>query len=108
MTTLKISMPKEVLIEGLKINVRLITKEDIQSRNLPTNTTGVVITNIENDSPVNYLKVNNIIVEAQKKLIRTIDQLDNIVKIAQRSSEKTMLLAVYNNRNQRRDMESGK
>ena len=47
----------------------------ILNKNLPSNTTGVVITEIDQDSPVNYLKVNNIIVEAQKKKIKK--QLEN-------------------------------
>ena len=41
--------PKEDKIEELKISVRLLDKRDIQERNLPKNTTGVVITNIEED-----------------------------------------------------------
>ena len=94
--------PKEKLIEGLKITVRLLDKDDIEQRNLPKDTTGVLITKIEQDSPINYLQVNNIIVEAQRKKINTIGDLENIVKIASRSSEKTILIAIYNNQNQRR------
>ena len=89
-------------IEGLKISVRLLTKEDIENRNLPKNTSGVVITKIQNDSPINYLNVNDIIVEAQKKKIVSIGDLNNIVKAALRSSEKTLLIAIYNQQNQRR------
>ena len=63
----KPKLPKVTYVEGLKIKVRLLTKDDIQNRNLPSNTTGVVITEINQDSPINYLKVNNIIVEAQKR-----------------------------------------
>ena len=94
--------PKEDEIEGLKIKVRLLTKDDIRDRNLPKNTTGLVITQIEKDSPINYLQVNNIIVEAQKKKINTIGDLDNIVKIALKGTEKSLLIAIYNNNNQRR------
>ena len=94
--------PKTSEIEGLKVTVRSLTSEDIQSRKLPSNTTGVVITKIKEDSPINYLSVNNIIVEAQKKKILTIGDLKNIVKIAMRSSEKSILIAVYNNQNQKR------
>jgi len=100
--TKKAEKPKTSEIEGLKITVRSLTKEDIQSRNLPSNTTGAVITKIEKDSPINYLDVNNIIVEAQKKKIKTIGDLKNILKIAKRSSEKSILIAIYNNQNQRR------
>ena len=100
--TKKVEKPKTSEIEDLKITVRSLTKEDIQSRNLPSNTTGAVITKIEKDSPINYLDVNNIIVEAQKKKIKTIGDLKNIIKIAKRSSEKSILIAIYNNQNQRR------
>ena len=89
-------------VTGLKIKVRLLTKDDVLKRNLPSNTTGVVITEIENGSPIDYLKVNNIIVEAQGKKIKTIKELDNFVKIALRGSEKTILIAIYNNENQKR------
>ena len=94
--------PKTTIIEGLKITVRSLTKEDIEARNLPKETTGAVITKIENDSPINYLNVNNIIVEAQKKKIKTVGDLKNIVNSALRSSDKTILIAIYNNQGQRR------
>ena len=94
--------PKEKTIEGLKITVRLLDKKDVAERKLPKGTTGVVITKIEKDSPLNYLEVNNIIVEAQKRKINTIGDLNNIVKMTLRSSEKTLLIAIYNNQNQRR------
>lgn len=93
--------PKEKRIEGLKITVRLLKKQDIQQRNLPKETGGVVITSIDKDSPINYLQINNIIVEANKKKINTIGDLDNIVKMKIRNSEKTLLIAIYNNQNQR-------
>ena len=98
----KIEKFKTSEIEGLKITVRALNNEDILNRKLPSGTTGVVITDIEKDSPVNYLNVNNIIVEAQKKKIKTIGDLQNIVKAALRSSEKTILIVIYNNQNQRR------
>ncbi len=94
--------PKEDVIDGLKIKVRQLNKDDIKERNLPKNTTGLVITEIEKDSPVNYLQVNNIIVEAQKKKINTIGDLDNIVKLALKGADKSLLIAIYNNNNQRR------
>ena len=89
-------------IDGLKIKVRLLNKNDIEERNLPSNTTGVVITDIATDSPINYLNINNIIIEAQSKKIKTIGELDNLVKIAKRKSDKTILIAIYNNQNQKR------
>ena len=94
--------PKVDTIDGLKIKVRLLNKDDIRERNLPKNTTGLVITEIDKDSPINYLQVNNIIVEAQKKKINTIGDLDNIVKLALKGNDKSLLIAIYNNNNQRR------
>ena len=94
--------PKTTVIEGLKITVRALTNKDIEVRNLPKDTTGAVITKIENDSPINYLNVNNIIVEAQKKKIKTIGDLKNIVNSSLRSTDKTILIAIYNNQGQRR------
>ena len=98
----KANKRKNTIIEGLKIEVRVLTPQDLQDRNLPQNTTGVVITKIESDSPINYLNVNNIIVEAQKKKVKTPGELNNIVKAAIKSNEKTILIAIYNNQNQRR------
>jgi len=89
-------------IKSLKITTRILTAKDIDERKLPLGITGLVITKIENDSPVNYLKVNNIIVEAQKKKIKSIKDLENIINIALKSKEKTILIAIYNNQNQRR------
>ena len=62
----------------------------------------MVITKIASDSPINYLEEGNIIVEAQKKAIRTIGDLEAAVSTALKSSEKTILIAIYNNQYQRR------
>jgi len=93
---------KDTEIESLKINVRLIEQKDIEVRGFQKNTKGLVITKIANDSPINFLEEGNIIVEAQKKTIRTIGDLELAISIALKSSEKTLLLVIYNNQNQRR------
>ena len=101
----KVKKPKETKdteIDSLKINVRPIEKKDIEERGLTKNTKGLVITKIANDSPINYLEEGNIIIEAQKKTIKTIGDLELAVKAALQSSEKTLLLVIYNNQNQRR------
>ena len=98
----KVIEPKTIEVKSLKIEVRVLEKKDIEQRKLPQNTTGLVITKIATDSPINYLNVNDIIVEADKKSIRTINQLENIVSAAIKSKEKTILIAIYNNQNQRR------
>ncbi|MDC3042206.1 serine protease, partial [Candidatus Pelagibacter sp.] len=93
----------EEIIESLRIAVRPLTKEDIKNRNLPNQTTGLVITKIANNSPVaNSIELNSIIVEAQKKKIRLAKDLRNIIKEVLNSNQKTVLLAIYNNQNQRR------
>ncbi len=89
-------------IKHLKISVRKLTIKDIENRKLPKNTSGLIITNIEPESPINYLNVNNIIVEAQKKKINVPQDLQRIVNQTINSKEKTMLIAIYNNQNQRR------
>ena len=106
----KISEKKEPLdkqnkeIESLKITVRLLNKEDIKTRRLPNQTTGLVVMKIENDSPLKNttLNINDIIVEAQKKKIRSIDDLSQITEKVLNSNQKTILFAIYNNQNQRR------
>ena len=94
--------PKQTRIEGLKIEVRPIKEKDIIDRNLPKSTSGVIITKSDNDSPVNYLKVGKIIVEAQQRNINTPGDLNIVVNSALRSTEKTILIVIYNNQNQKR------
>ena len=48
----KTKPPKELVIENLKITVRELNREDIKNRNLPNQTTGLIITKIENNSPL--------------------------------------------------------
>ena len=63
------------------ITVRKLNNEDIKQRKLPNQTRGLVITKIENNSPlITSIEVNSIIVEAQKKKINSADDLTQIVK----------------------------
>ncbi len=89
-------------IKTLKISVRVLSAKDVKIRKLPEGTSGLVITNIQQDSLINYLKVDNIIIEAQKKKIRSVKDFEKIINGVLQSSEKTMLIAIYNNQNQRR------
>ena len=90
-------------IESLKITVRILSTKDIEDRKLPKNTSGLVITGIKKDSPViNYLRVNDIILEAQKNKIKSIEDLEIVVNNVLQSDEKTILFVIYNNQNQRR------
>ena len=95
--------PKDIEINNLKIFVRELTKKDIKDRNLPNQTSGLVITKIENGSPLNNsIEINSIILEAQKKKIKTANDLSQIVKQVLNSNQKTILLVVYDSQNQRR------
>ena len=62
-----------------------------------------MITKISNNSPLaNSIQVNSIIIEAQKKKIRSANDLRDITKEVLNSNQKTVLLAIYNNQNQKR------
>ncbi|RPG98207.1 MAG: PDZ domain-containing protein, partial [Candidatus Pelagibacter sp. TMED106] len=89
-------------IKSLKVSVRVLTSQDIALRKLPNQTTGLVLTNISQDSPINYLKVNDIIVEAQKKKIKSAKDLELIINQAIKSNQNTILIAIINQQNQRR------
>ena len=94
--------PEEIEIEELKIKIREITKEDIKQRNLPNQTKGLVITKIENNSPLNNsIEVNSIIIEAQKKKIKSANDLNQITKQVLNTNQKTILFVIYNNLNQK-------
>ena len=98
----KATKSKSSDIESLKISVRTLNKKDIETRKLPKNTTGLVITDIQKNSPINFLNVNNIIIEAQKEKIKSKKDLEKIVSDVLKSSEKTILIVIYNNQNQKR------
>ena len=83
--------------------MRQLTSKDVKERNLPNQSTGLIITKIENESPLaKSIEVNSIILEAQKKKIRSIDDLNQAVKKVLDSNQKTILLVIYNSQNQRR------
>ena len=93
----------ETRIDDLKITVRKLTKDDINIRKLPNQTNGVIITKIQNDSPLkNSIEVNSIIVEVQKKKIRSPNDLAQIVKEVLKTNQNTILFVVYNSQNQKR------
>ncbi len=94
---------KEIKIDSLEITVRELNQDDIKSRNLPNQTSGLVITNIDNSSPLlNSIEINSIILEAQKRKIRSPNDLNQVVKEVLGSNQKTILLVIYNSQNQRR------
>jgi serine protease Do len=97
------SSPVESTIDNLKITVRKLNSKDVNQRKLPNQTSGLVITKIENNSPlINSIEVNSVIIEAQKKKVKSADDLNQIVKQVLSTNQKTILLVVYNGENQRR------
>ena len=97
------SSPIENNVDNLQITVRKINNEDIKERKLPNQTRGLVITKIGNESPLlNSIEVGSIIIEAQKKKINSANELKQIVDKVLQSNQKTILLVVYNIKNQKR------
>ena len=97
------SVPEFSEIEDLKITVRQLTKEDVKLRKLPNQTSGLVVVKIQDDSPLSKsIKINSIIIEAQKKKIKSNEDLKQTVKQVLKTNQKTILLVIYNNENQRR------
>ena len=92
---------KHTKIEDLKISIRDLNKDDVSRRELPKNTTGVVITEISKESPLMFVSVNDVIVELQKKKIISSKQFSSLVREIISGDEKTLYLAIYNSSNQR-------
>ena len=91
----------DIKIESLKVFVRDLEKKDILKRKLPSNTTGVVITKILEGSPLIFVSEDNVIVELQKKKIKSAKQFSSLVNDIIKKGEKTLYLAIYNSTNQR-------
>ena len=92
---------KYVKIGSLKISIRNLDSKDISERKLPKNTTGVVVTEIFEGSPLMFVSVNDVIVELQKKKIKDSKQFSKLVKEIIDKGSKTLYLAIYNSANQR-------
>jgi serine protease Do len=92
---------KYTKIEDLKILVRNLNKDDIAERELPKNTTGVVVMEKLEGSPLMFVAVNDVIVELQKKKVINSNQFSNLVKQIVSKGEKTLYLAIYNLSNER-------
>ena len=92
---------KDITVEALKISVRDLSKNDISERELPKNSTGVVVTKISENSPLKFVSVNDVIVELQKKKITNSNQFSKLVDEILNKGQKTLLFAIYNSKNQR-------
>ena len=97
----KTESDKDIIVEALKISVRDLNKNDISKRELPKNSTGVVITKISENSPLKFISVNDVIVELQKKKITNSNQFLKLVNDILNKGQKTLMFAIYNSKNQR-------
>ena len=92
---------KDIIVKALKISVRDLSKNDISKRELPKNSTGVVVTKISENSPLKFISVNDVIVELQKKKITNSNQFSKLVNDILNKGQKTLLFAIYNSNGQR-------
>jgi len=92
---------KDIIVESLKISVRDLNKNDISKRDLPKNSTGVVVTKIYGDSPLKLISINDVIVELQKKKITDSNQFSKLVNDILNKGQKTLLFAIYDSKSQR-------
>ena len=100
---IKPNTKKEIKIDNLKIIVRAVNKLDISSRKLKEKTSGAVIIEILNKSPLeNLINIDDIIIEVQKKSINKPENIDSIIDNVIRSGEKNILLTIINKNNRRR------
>ncbi len=94
---------KEFVIDNLKITVRDLNAEDIKNKKLDKKTTGSVILEISNRSPlIGLLNVNDVIIEVQKKSVLSSKNLNKQIDEIIKKGNQTLLLTIVNNRNQRR------
>ena len=94
---------EESEIEVLKITVRDVSPQDIESRKLDKKTEGVVILEIGNKSPLTgLLQAGDIILEVQKNKVSSADDLNKQIESINKKGEQTLLLTIINNNNQRR------
>jgi len=97
----KLKKPKQVEIKNLKIRVRDLTEQDIEQRELDRNLKGVIVTEISSKSPLSFLlSSGDIIVELQRKAIKSTKDLERISKEIAKSANKILLIRFINKRNQ--------
>ena len=83
--------------------MRDISDTDIEKRKLKKNTKGSLIVKILNNSPLaGLLNEKDIIIEVQKNKISNSKSLNKMVTDVSKKGEKTLLLTIINNNNQRR------
>ena len=79
----------------------ILKKDEALKRELPKNTTGVVVTEILQGSPLVFVSPNDVIVELQKKKVLNSQQFSKLIEELIEKDEKTLYLAIFNSSNQR-------
>ena len=101
--TKKSKEKKKVKIEKLDIVVRDLDSQDISLRKLEKLTKGVIVLEINKNSPLNGLvNINDIIIEAQKTSIKKSSDLISVINRVTKNREKSLLLSIINNDNRKR------
>ena len=94
---------KEIEVDSLKVTVRDLNSDDRKRRNLKINQKGSVVVEISKRSPLlNLVSINDIIIEVQKSPVTSSENLKKMISDIISKGEKTVLLTIINNSNQRR------
>ena len=94
---------KEIEVDSLKVTVRDLNSDDRKRRSLKINQKGSVVVEISKRSPLlNLVSINDIIIEVQKSPVTSSENLKKMISDIISKGEKTVLLTIINNSNQRR------
>tara|TARA_B110000444_G_C18794939_1_gene574340 strand:- start:127 stop:1539 length:1413 start_codon:yes stop_codon:yes gene_type:complete len=93
---------KEIEVDTLKITVRDINSEDIKKRNLDKGTKGSIVVSISTRSPLaGEVSINDIIIEIQKKSIKSSKNLDKVINEIKKQGQ-PLYLTIISKENRRR------
>jgi len=88
-------------IPSIKISVRILTPKDIKEIGLPNQTKGIVITDINKDSPFKVLQIGDVIIEVQKKKINDIESFEKLIDKSLKSDQNTILVVFYDKKGEK-------
>tara|TARA_Y100000591_G_scaffold269931_1_gene244623 strand:+ start:133 stop:1551 length:1419 start_codon:yes stop_codon:yes gene_type:complete len=88
-------------IPSIKISVRILTPKDIKEIGLPNQTKGIVITDINKDSPFKVLQIGDVIIEVQKKKIKDIESFEKLIETSLKSDQNTILVVFYDKKGEK-------
>ena len=88
-------------IPSIKISVRILTPKDIKEIGLPNQTKGIVITDINKNSPFKVLQIGDVIIEVQKKKIKDIESFEKLIETSLKSDQNTILVVFYDKKGEK-------